>query len=156
MNTKTSVDIRVTRGFSTTAERVFDAWLNPEMIGIWMFGSAVRDEEVVRITTDPQVGGSFSFLVRRQGEEIDHVGEYLEIERPRRLAFTWGIGQTERSRVIIDIVTQKTGCELTLMHELPPDWADYASRTEAAWRKMLDALANALEANKQTQKKGSV
>jgi len=27
---------------------------------------------------------------------------------------------------------------------LHPDWADYASRTEAAWTKMLEALADTL------------
>lgn len=44
----------------------------------------------------------------------------------------------------IDIVPLETGCQLTLTHELHPDWADYASRTEAGWTKMLEALAEAL------------
>ena len=98
------------------------------------------------ISLDARVGGSFSFVVRRQGEEIDHVGEYLEIHRPRRLVFTWGIrmGTTDSSRVTIDIAPLEKGCELTLIHELHPDWADYADRTEAAWTKMLDALATTL------------
>lgn len=56
-----------------------------------MFGPAVRDEAIVRLDLAPHVGGSFSFVVRRQGEEINHVGTYLEIERRRRLVFTWGI-----------------------------------------------------------------
>jgi len=43
--------------------------------------------------------------------------------------------------VIIDIAPLATSCELTLTHELHPDWADYASRAEAGWTKMLDALA---------------
>jgi uncharacterized protein YndB with AHSA1/START domain len=70
MITKTPVKIRVTRLFTATAERVFDAWLKPEMIGTWMFGPAVREEEVIGIAMDSRVGGSFSFVVRRQGEEI--------------------------------------------------------------------------------------
>ncbi|WP_335342470.1 SRPBCC domain-containing protein [Polycladomyces zharkentensis] len=70
------------------------------MIGKWMFGPAhpEREEEVVRISLDPRVGGSFSFVVRRQGQEMDHVGEYLEIERPRRLVFTWGGGERGRQQ----------------------------------------------------------
>lgn len=40
-------------------------------------------------TFDASAGGRFSFLVLRGGEEIDHVGEYIALERPRRLAFTW-------------------------------------------------------------------
>jgi hypothetical protein len=47
-------------------------------------------------------------------------------------------------RVTIDIVPLEAGCQLTLSHELHPDWADYASPTEAGWTKMLEALAEAL------------
>ncbi len=143
MNTQENISVRVTHRFNASPERVFDAWLSPETLGQWMFGSNVREEEVVRLTVDARVGGSFSFVVRRQGEEIDHVGEYLEITRPHRLVFTWGIREhlPDSSQVIIEIVPLETGSELTLTHELHPDWADYASRTQAGWIKMLDALA---------------
>jgi uncharacterized protein YndB with AHSA1/START domain len=146
MSTPPRVNARVTRRFSTSPERVFDAWLNAEMISRWMFGPAVRDEEVVHIAVDARVGGSFSFLVRRQGEEIDHIGEYL---RPRRLVFTWVIRQdsADSSRVIVDIVPLESGSKLTLTHELHLDWADYVSRTEAAWTKMLDMLAETLNSS---------
>ena len=140
------VKVRVSRRFSVSPERVFDACLDPEMIGKWMFGPALREEEVLRIAVDARVGGSFSFLVRRQGEEIDHVGKYREISRPRRLVFTWGIaGDSEdESVVIIEIVPQETGTELTLTHEMDPKWKEFAGRSEAAWAKMLDALVAAL------------
>jgi uncharacterized protein YndB with AHSA1/START domain len=146
MNAETPVNVRVTRHFNAGPERVFDAWLTPDMLSQWMFGPNIREEEVLHLTVDARVGGSFSFLVRRQGEEIDHIGEYLEISRPRRLVFTWGIRQdtTDFSRVIIEIVPLETGSELILSHELHPDWADYAGRTEAGWTKMLDALGKAL------------
>jgi uncharacterized protein YndB with AHSA1/START domain len=144
MNTKPQVKVRVTHRFNGSPERVFDAWLDPNMIGRWMF----RDEEVVRIALDPRLGGSFSFVVRRQGQEVDHVGEYFEIDRPRRLVFSWGIAQRplpESSRVTIGVVPLETGSEVTLTHELHPDWADYASRTEAGWTRMLNALAATLD-----------
>ena len=85
--------------------------------------------------------------MRRHGEEIDHVGEYLESVRPRRLSFTWGIKADSNnfSRVVIDIARRDQGTDLTLTHELDPDWADYAARTEAGWTTMLDALAKALD-----------
>lgn len=139
-------DIRVTvvHRFKAAPERVFDAWLSPDLLGQWMFGAKLRDEEILRISVDGRVGGAFSFLVRRQGEEIDHVGTYLEIDRPRRLVFTWGIGEGDSSRVVVDIVPVGTGCELTLTHELHPDWADYAARTEAGWTKMLGVLEEVL------------
>ena len=145
MSTQSDVSVRVSHRFNASPERVFDARLDPAMIGQWMLGPALREEEILRIAVDGRVGGSFSFLVRRGSDEIDHVGEYLELRRPERLVFTWGIVGSDSSRVAIDIVPLGTGCELTLLHELHPDWADYAARTEAGWTKMLGKLAETLE-----------
>src|SRR5690349_14724744 len=128
MSTRLPVQARVTRRFSASPERVFAAWLDPEQIARWMFGSAVRDEEVVQISLEARVGGAFSFVVRRQGVEIDHVGEYLAIDPPRRLVFTWGVRQElpASSRVSIEIVpVEPEGADLTLTHVLHPDWADF-------------------------------
>jgi len=147
MNSKPHVDVRITRRFSASAERVFDAWLSPELIGQWMFGPRLREEEVLRIAVDARVGGSFSFLVRRAGQQFDHVGAYREIDRPKRLVFTWGIAgaSQDESVVIIEIVPRGTGCELTLTHEMDPKWAEYASRTEAGWTTMLGVLADTVK-----------
>lgn len=144
MKTGSKPIVHLSHRFSAPPERVFDAWLSPEMIGKWMFGPALRDEEIVRLVIDARAGGQFSFVVRRQGAEIDHVGEYLEIERPRRLAFTWGIAGSDSSRVSVEIAPADNGSKLTLTHELHPDWAEYAERTEAGWTKMLAALAKTL------------
>ncbi len=146
MSPEPRATVRVTHRFTASADRVFDAWLDPALIGKWMFGPALRDEEVLRIAVDPRVDGAFSFLVRRQGAEIDHVGRYLEIDRPRRLAFTWGIAgeSADESSVQVEIVSRDDGCELTLTHELHPKWADFGDRTQHGWTTMLAALAKAL------------
>jgi uncharacterized protein YndB with AHSA1/START domain len=142
----TSPMVHVTHRFSASPQRVFDAWLSPVMIGKWMFGPALRDEEIVHIRVDARVGGSFSFLVRRQDQEIDHVGRYLEMDPPRRLVFTWGIARFGGdSRVTIEIVPAGSGCELTLTHEIDPAWADYADRTREGWTRMLAVLDTVLE-----------
>lgn len=111
--------VRVTRRFSATPERVFDAWLDPGMIPKWL---APGMGEMVRIAVETRVGGTFSFVQRRDGTNVDHTGEYQEFVRPTRLAFTWGVPQSspDRSRVIIDIAPLPDGCELTLTHELHP------------------------------------
>jgi uncharacterized protein YndB with AHSA1/START domain len=139
--------VRIARSFDAPAETVFDAWLDTEQLGRWMFGPRVRDEEVVRLSVEPRVGGAFSFLVRRQGTEIDHVGKYLQVDRPRRLSFTWGVAgeSAEESVVTIDLTPQVSGCELTLTHEMDPKWADYAERVEGSWTKMLESLAGAVK-----------
>lgn len=140
-----TLNAEVTHDFPQPADRVFDAWLDPAMIGRWMFGPAVRDEEVVSIDVDPRVGGEFSFLVNRQNTVIDHIGTYLVVDRPQRLEFKWGVkGMGDSSRVIVDITPTETGCTVRLVHELHPDWAAYFDRTKEGWGMMLAKLQAAL------------
>jgi uncharacterized protein YndB with AHSA1/START domain len=143
---KPPVKAVVTKRFAAGAERVFDAWLDPAWIGRWMFGPDVRDERIVRLGLEPRVGGKFSFVVNRGGTEIDHVGEYLEIERPRLLVFTWATRDSlpETSRVIIELTPLEGACELKLTHVMGPDWTEFVDRAAGSWRKMLDVLAGTL------------
>lgn len=136
----------VTRRFAAPAERVFAAWLDPDWIGRWMFGPGVREEHIVRLGLEPRIGGKFSFVVNRAGVEIDHVGEYLEIDRPRRLVFTWGTRDSlpATSRVVVEITPRDGECELRLTHEMTPDWAAFVDRAAGSWRQMLEALARVL------------
>ncbi len=138
------IDVTASRTFEVPPDRVFSAWLVPRMLGQWMFGPRVRDENVVRLDLDPREGGRFSLTVDRQGVLVDHVGRYIEIEHPTRLAFTWAIkdqSDDEPSVVSIDIVPNGDGCELTLTHTMDARWSGYAERTSGAWMTMLDALA---------------
>lgn len=141
------LQVKIAREFAASAENVFDAWLDPELVGRWMFGSDVRDEEIVKLETDPRVGGTFSFMVRRGDDVLNHVGTYREIRRPERLVFSWGIeGVSEEESVVrIDFETSEAGCRLTLIHELQSQWAEYADRTKAGWNLMLDKLEQILE-----------
>ncbi len=137
----------VTQQVDASPERAFDAWLDPALLGRWMFGPSIRDEEIVRLTTDPRVGGAFSFVVRRDGVELDHVGRYLELDRPRRLAFTWAVAPATdgESRIEVDVrAVSPTSCEVAVTHHLLPDWAPHAARIEEGWGRMLGALAVAL------------
>jgi len=36
------------------------------------------------------------------------------------------------------------GRDLTLTHEIPAEWTDYAQRTKAGWTTMTDAVVDAL------------
>ncbi|AKQ65379.1 hypothetical protein A176_002291 [Myxococcus hansupus] len=74
------------------------------------------------------------------------MGTYLEIDRPRRLVFTWHIDkeEDELSRVTVEIAPRDSGCELTLTHEMDAKWAEYTSRTENGWATMMGVLARFL------------
>lgn len=136
----------VTRRLRAPAGRIYDAFLDRALIGQWMFGARVREERIVRLGNEPRVGGAFSYLVERGGSDIDHVGEYLALERPHRLVFTWSTRDSlpEMSRVKVEITPLDGECVLVLTHEMGPDWAAYVDRSAAAWGKMLDALSSLL------------
>ncbi len=142
MSTETRVTVTVTRHFSEAPQRVFDAWLDPLNAGKWLF--ATPSGRMVRVEIDARIGGSFMLVDRREGQDVEHTGEYLEIDRPRRLSFTFGVPKfsPESTRVTIDIVASESGCELTLNHEgvLP----EYAGRTETGWSGIFDGLAATL------------
>jgi len=142
MSTKMHIRVKVTRHFDATAERVFDAWLDPKTAGKWMF--ATPTGQMVRADIEPREGGAFCMVDRRDGKDVTHLGEYLEIDRPRRLVFMFSVDGSESSRVIVDIVPLAAGCDVTLTNEIPPAWAEYADRSEEGWRTMLDALAATL------------
>ena len=138
MSTQSNLTVRVVHRFNASAERVFDSWLNPEKAGKWLF--ATPEGQMVRAEIDARVGGSFCFTDRRDGKDVDHVGEYLEIDRPRRLVFTFRVPEysADSTQVSIDIVPLATGCELTLIHE--GVYPHYASRTEEGWAAILARL----------------
>ena len=136
--------VRVTRRFSEPPERVFNAWLDPEVAGQWLFATALRPMTDVEI--DPRVGGSFRLAERWDGEIIEHAGEYVEIVPNRRLVFILCRADRPRAttRVTVAITPLKTGCELDLTHEQMP--FDDANYVEGRWTGILYGLGVALDA----------
>jgi uncharacterized protein YndB with AHSA1/START domain len=144
MTTVTPFQVHVTRHIRSAPEPVFDAWLDPASIARW-FGPGLG--KMVRIDVDASVGGRFVFTQRRGSEDIEHTGEYLIVDRPHRLAFTWGTPKysSDFAYVGIEIRPADGGCDLKLTHELTPKWADYAERTRAGWTLMIDEIARLVE-----------
>jgi uncharacterized protein YndB with AHSA1/START domain len=133
--------VRITRHFDFPMERVFDAWLDPEKARRFLF--ATPTGKMVRVDIDARVGGSF-VIVRRDEDDVEHVGSYLEIDRPSRLVFTFGVPKyaKEVTRVTIELTPQGKGCELTLTHEgVLPEWLEPSRQ---GWGMILETLAKRL------------
>lgn len=138
MSSESPVQVRVTRSFEASAERVFDAWLDPAKAGKFLY--ATEEGEMVRVEIDAREGGRYSIVERREDQDVEHTGEYLEIDRPRRLVFTLQVPyySPKVDRVTVEIRTTDDGCELVLTHETSPEWADQSGE---GWRMILDGLA---------------
>jgi uncharacterized protein YndB with AHSA1/START domain len=138
------ITLRVTRRFSASAERVFDAWLDPAHVGQWLF--ATPTGKMIRVEIDARVGGRFVIVERRGNVDALHAGEYLGIERPRRLVFSFAVNEqmVDAAQVQIDIASLPLGCELTLSQTLPAKFAEYAERTQQGWTNILAGLDRVL------------
>jgi uncharacterized protein YndB with AHSA1/START domain len=137
-------EFTVTHRFEATPEQVFDAWLDPKVAPRFLFATPTGEMIVCEI--DARVGGRFDLTERRPDMgDVKHVGEYLEIERPRRLVFTFGVPQfnPDMSRVEVEIRAVGTGCELSLTQRDAPD--EWAERSREGWTKIVASLEGALQ-----------
>jgi len=137
-----TVTVRVERHIDAAPERVFDAWLDPDSVGRWLF--ATPDGVMERVELEPRVGGRFQIDERRGADLAEHFGVYEEIDRPRRLVFSFGVGLAPdaMTRVTVEIAPEADGSRVVLTHEKV--WADYAGKTGEGWTTILNRLADAL------------
>ena len=136
-----TASVKVERRLAAPPEQVFDAWLDPDGLGQWLFRTPAGTLE--RVEVDARVGGGFRVDERREDGVAEHYGEYVELDRPRRLAFDfWTSFSAERTRVTIEIVADDGGALLTLTHA--GVWADYEDRTRMGWTMILDGLERSL------------
>jgi len=107
----------VRRRIAVPRERVFEAWLDSESLAHWMRPGNFTHATV---TVDPRVGGGFRIVMegRTDGGDYEHRGEYLAIEPPSLLSFTWISKATDYKPTVVTIEFHErgTGTELVLMH----------------------------------------
>ena len=142
MTTKESVRVELTRRIAAKPEQVYDAWLDPQSLRRWLF--ATPDGKMERCEVDARIGGRFQLDERRGGELAKHWGTYVELDRPRRLAFDFGTSfEATPTRVTVDIAPEEGGSRVTLTHD--GVWTDFEERTRQGWGMILDGLARTVE-----------
>jgi uncharacterized protein YndB with AHSA1/START domain len=88
MKEMTELELTVNRKIAAPREKVFNAWLSPEMLAKFM-RTPMDGDTASRVKTDPVKGGRFSIVMMAAEREIPHAGTYLEIDPYARLSFTW-------------------------------------------------------------------
>lgn len=125
-----------------TPERVFAAWTDPERLGRWLSPTGQA-----QVDLDLRVGGAFRVVMLGPDRQIEHTGEYREIDPPRRLVFTWRSPYTGDTPSLVTVELRAVAAdshktELTLIHEqLPPHQVE---SHRGGWGRIIDNLSGHL------------
>ena len=117
-----SAAVVVRRTIAAPAEDLFDAWLDPQALALWMRPGTIQST-VAQV--EARVGGGYEITMQGQSGPIVHKGVYQQIDRPKRLVFTWASPGTELrdTLVTVDFVPAGQRTEVVVTHEQLPESA---------------------------------
>ena len=79
--------IRLNKFVQAPPQRVYDAWLDPEQLKQWWMPDANAACSEAQI--DAQVGGDFRITLGSGEQAHIAVGQYLELDPPRKIVMSW-------------------------------------------------------------------
>ena len=136
----TTSSLTITRTIKASADKVFDAWTQPEQIKRW---AAPEGVEVQEAQVDLTVGGRYHIRMLSDEGEHNAVGVYREVTRPTRLVYTWSweekdhdVGET---LVTVEFNAQGDNTEVVVVHEGFPA-AEARDGHEQGWNGCLDGF----------------
>jgi uncharacterized protein YndB with AHSA1/START domain len=137
-------DVVVQRVLPALPERVYREWTDPALLGEWMCPQPAR---ATSIELDPRIGGHMRIGIVEGDLSFDVVGEYVELEPPHRLAFTWHCSHwpdhVQSSLVTVTIEDHDSHSSLmTIRHSLLD--ADLRAQHEDGWRRAMEQLEEGL------------
>lgn len=129
--------VEIRRRLPAPVSEVFRWWTEADRLQEWMSPAGSVEAQV-----DLRVGGVFRIRMKSEGTVIDHAGEYVEIDPPRRLVFSWSSAYTGPRPSLVTVELEPDGEDATLLrlvHTQLPDAV--ADSHRGGWGAMLDRLA---------------
>jgi uncharacterized protein YndB with AHSA1/START domain len=123
---------------------VYDEWLDPVGMIEWM---CPRPARAVKISLEPSIGGALRIDIEDTGSSLYVTGTFVELDRPRRLRFTWSCSDWADPSVqsLVTVTLEAHGADETMMtieHEqLPPEQTGSHRR---GWGAIAIQLAGAI------------
>jgi uncharacterized protein YndB with AHSA1/START domain len=136
--------LRIRRIVPATKERLFRAWTEPNQVTRWWTIGEGWKAEFAEI--DLRVGGKFKVGNKpRAGEPILLTGEFLEVEPPDKLVYTWRFGATNPEESVITVEFNEVGdqTEVLITHEHSSK--EMGPGAVAGWESALASLARFVE-----------
>lgn len=132
-----STDVRIERVLPATIGRVYDAWSRPELMTRWYCPNPAHE---LQVEADVRVGGAY---VVTMGPYVVR-GNYLEVDPPHLLAFTWKWdGSDDSSEVRVELAEVDGGTHLLLSHTALSNAEDAAGHLQG-WELQLARLTDLL------------
>jgi uncharacterized protein YndB with AHSA1/START domain len=122
-------------------QRVFRSLTDPAELAAW-WGS----DEMYRTTewtVDLRPGGRWSTVaLGADGSRMTVDGEYLEVDPPRRLVYTWRPSWDDYAETTVrfDLVPTATGTRVLVTHSGFGNRAEQAAGTGEGWKRVLEWL----------------
>lgn len=136
MNPSELAPVTLRRTIATPADDVWRAWTDPATVATWFSPNPALD--VVADTGGP-TGCAWSVEMGRYAVR----GEYLDVDPPRRLVFTWAFDhEPDAPPTIVEVLLEPTsdGTELVVVHDRFTDPSDRAG-IEEGWTLSLQRLS---------------
>jgi uncharacterized protein YndB with AHSA1/START domain len=136
--------VRIERTFEASAEEVFDAWTNEEVIRRWFIPRDGWQEPSAEV--DLRVGGQIRVVMRDpDGQPVRAGGEYTLIERPHRLAFTWTFEDDPSNQQMIELeFTERDGVTTVLFVNSDISEESRRDAQYEGWSTCFDEIARVL------------
>jgi len=136
--------VRIERTFAASAEEVFDAWTSPEVMRRWLHPGPEWGTPQAEV--DLRVGGKVRVVMRSPaGSEVEAGGEYLLVERPRRLVMSWIFGDDPSNEQLIELsFSESDGATTVLMVNSGISSARRRDAQDEGWRGCLAELERSL------------
>ena len=143
---QTHCRLQLTRELAASPDTLFDYFTNPEHLSNWFAPTDDMRTEVRKL--DLEIGGSYEIAMINRETAQAHVvvGEYLEIDRPNKLVYSWQ-WQTESDNEISQVtVTFKPNGDKTLLEITHEQFATQESRDKhgQGWNGCLNRLETAV------------
>ncbi len=123
---------------------VYDEWTDPDALAEWM---CPRPARCLSVTADPRIGGALRFEIEDAGVTFLVSGNFLTLDRPRRLSFTWSCSTWPDPTVqsVVTVTIEPDGADasvLTIEHALLP--SGLAEQHMRGWALIAGQLARAV------------
>lgn len=131
---------------NATRERVYEAWTNPIELGTWWGDESAYHMSRCEADLTPKGNWAAHGIFHQNNTPFIISGEYLTIDRPFNLAFTWNEDWKPGITTMVDLtfMTDLNGTLLKVRHMSDPN-PESIEEHQRAWESILAWLKKHLE-----------